>query len=132
MARTRLGPRRRPANINFDLRRVAAAKEIRRGRVNAKNIKIKVLLPQGKNVEVKKRGQVVRRMRVRRKSIFPAAVRNRTYGYFQKIKIRQRCTVRLQNSTSVQCGFQNISVKLPYLDILACNICSVNRSLFIR
>ena len=80
MARTRLGLRRRPAKINFDLRRVAAAKEIRRGRVNAKNIKIKVLLPQGKNVEVKKRDQVVRRMRVRRKSIFPAAVRNRTYG----------------------------------------------------
>ena len=80
MARTRFTPRRRPANINFDLRRVAAAKEIRRGRVNAKNIKIKVLLPQSKNIEVKKRGQVVRRMRVRRKSIFPAAVRKRTYG----------------------------------------------------
>ena len=80
MARTRLGPRRGPANINFDLRRVAAAKELRRGRVNAKNIKIKVLLPQSKNIEVKQRGQVVRRMRVRRKSIFPAAVRNRTYG----------------------------------------------------
>ena len=80
MARTRFTPRRRPANINFDLRRVAAAKEIRRGRVNAKNIKIKVLLPQSKNIEVKKRGQVVRRMRVRRKSIFPAAVGNRTYG----------------------------------------------------
>ena len=80
MARTRFTPRRRPANINFDLRRVAAAKEIRRGRVNAKNIKIKVLLPQSKNIEVKKRGQVVRRMRVRRKLIFPAAVRNRTYG----------------------------------------------------
>ena len=80
MARTRFTPRRRPANINFDLRRVAAAKEIRRGRVNAKNIKIKVLLPRSKNIEVKKRGQVVRRMRVRRKSIFPAAVRNRTYG----------------------------------------------------
>ena len=79
MARTRFTPRRRPANMNFYLRRVAAAKEIRR-RVNAKNIKIKVLLPQGKNVEVKKRGQVIRRMRVRRKSIFPAAVRNRTYG----------------------------------------------------
>ena len=79
MARTRFTPRRRPANMNFDLRRVAAAKEIRK-RVNAKNIKIKVLLPQGKNVEVKKRGQVIRRMRVRRKSIFPAAVRNRTYG----------------------------------------------------
>ena len=79
MARTRFTPRRRPANMNFDLRRVAAAKEIRR-RVNAKNIKIKVLLPQGKNVEVKKRDQVIRRMRVRRKSIFPAAVRNRSYG----------------------------------------------------
>ena len=79
MARTRFTPRRRPANMNFDLRRVAAAKEIRR-RVNAKNIKIKVLLPQSKNVEVKRRGEVIRRMRVRRKSIFPAAVRNRTYG----------------------------------------------------
>ena len=80
MARTRFTPRRRPANINFDLRRVAAAKEIRRGRVNAKNIKIKVLLPQRKDVEVKQRGQVVRRMTVRRKSIFPAAVRNRRCG----------------------------------------------------
>ena len=82
MARTRFTPRRRPANINFDLaaKLVAAAKEIRRGKVNTKNIKIKVFLPQSKNIEVKKRGQVVRRMRVRRKSIFPAAVRNRTYG----------------------------------------------------
>ena len=80
MARTRFTPRRRPANINFDQRRVASANEIRRGRVNAKNIKIKVLLPQIKDVEVKQRGQVVRRMTVRRKSIFPAAVRNRRYG----------------------------------------------------
>ena len=91
MARTRFTPRRRPANMNFDLRRlaaanenyrrVAAAKEMnRRRRVNAKDVKIKVLLPQGKNVEVKRRGEVIRRMRVRRKSIFPAAVRNRTYG----------------------------------------------------
>ena len=80
MARTRFTPRRRPANINFDQRRVASAKEIRRGRVNAKNIKIKVLLPQIKDVEVKQRGQVVRRMTVCRKSIFPAAVRNRRYG----------------------------------------------------
>ena len=80
MARTRFTPHRRPANMNFDLRRVAAAKEIRRGRINAKNIKIKVLLPQRKDVEVKQRGQVVRRMTVRRKSIFPAAVRNCRYG----------------------------------------------------
>ena len=80
MARTRFTPRRRPANMNFNLRKVAAAKEIRRGRINAKNIKIKVLLPQRKDVEVKQRGQVVRRMTVRTKSIFPAAVRNRRYG----------------------------------------------------
>ena len=56
MARTRAVPRRRPApaNINFDMRRVAAAKEIanaRRNRIN--NFQIKFLLPQGKNIEVK-------------------------------------------------------------------------------
>ena len=48
MARTRAVPRRGP-NINFNLRRFAAAKEIanlRRARI--KNIKIKFLLPQGK------------------------------------------------------------------------------------
>ena len=81
MARTRFTPRRRPQNINFNQRRVAAAKEIaNRRRQNAKNFKIKVLLPQSRNVEVKQRGQVIRRMRVGRKAIFPAAVRNRRYG----------------------------------------------------
>lgn len=82
MVRTRFTPRRiRPQNINFDERRTAAAKEIaNRRRTNAKNIKIKVLLPQSKRVEVKQRGQVVRRMTVRRRSIFPAAVRNRRCG----------------------------------------------------
>ena len=79
MARTRVTVRRRP-NINFDLRRVAAAKEI----VNCKgtrgnNIKTKFLLPQGKDVEVKQRGVVVRKMRVRRKAIFPGAVRQVRY-----------------------------------------------------
>ena len=54
MAWTRAVPWRRPANINFDLRRVAAAKEIANHRRNSiKNIKIKILLPQGKDVEVK-------------------------------------------------------------------------------
>ena len=80
MARTRAVPRRRP-NINFNLRRFAAAKEIgncRRTRV--KNIKKKFLLPQGKNVEVKQRGVVVRKMRVRRKSIFLPDVRQARYG----------------------------------------------------
>ena len=71
--------RRRP-NINFDLRRVAAAKEIancRRTRLN--NIKIKFLLPHGKDVEVKQRGVVVRKMHVRRKAIFPGGVRQVRY-----------------------------------------------------
>ena len=80
MARTRAVPRRRP-NINFDLRRFAAAKEIaNRRRARIKNIKIKFLLPQGKNVEVKQRGVVVRKMRVRRKSIFPGNARQGRYG----------------------------------------------------
>ena len=81
MARTRAVPRRRPANINFNLRRVAAAKEIANRRRNrVENIKIKLLLPQGKNIEVKQRGIVVRRMRVRRCTIFPGRVRNVRYG----------------------------------------------------
>ena len=80
MARTRATPRRRP-NVNFNMRRFAAAKEIaNQRRIRAKNIKIKMLLPQGKNVEVKKRGIVVRKMRVRRKSIFPGDVRQNRYG----------------------------------------------------
>ena len=75
MSRTRAVLRRGP-NINFDLRRFAAANEIaNRRRASIKNIKIKFLLPQGKNVEVKQRGVVVRKMRVRRKSIFPGNVR---------------------------------------------------------
>ena len=46
----------RPANINFDQRRVAATKEIANRRGNGiENIKTKILLPQGKNVEVKHR-----------------------------------------------------------------------------
>ena len=78
MARTRAVPRRRLANINFNQRRVAAAKEIARRR-RIENIKIKILLPQGKNVEVRHRGNVVRRMKVRRRAIFPGKVRNVRY-----------------------------------------------------
>ena len=53
MARTRAVPWRRPGpgNINFDMRRVTAPKEIanaRRNRIN--NIKIKFLLRQGKTL----------------------------------------------------------------------------------
>ena len=61
MARTKAVPQQRPANINFDIRRVAAMKEVanaRRNRIN--DIEIKFLLPQGKNVKVKKSRNVVR------------------------------------------------------------------------
>ena len=82
MSRTRAVPQRRPGNINFHLRRVAAAKEIanvrRRNRID--KIKIKLLLPQGKNIEVKQRGNVARRMRVRRCAIFPGRISNVRYG----------------------------------------------------
>ena len=79
MARTRAVPQQRPANINFNQRRVAAAKEIARRR-RIENSKIKILLPQGKNVKVRHRGNV-RRMKVRRHAIFPGKVRNVRYGY---------------------------------------------------
>ena len=78
MARTRVVQRRRP-NINFNNRRVAAAKEMRR-RVRASDVKIKFLLPQSKNVEVKVRGNIVRRMRVRRVAKHGAKKRNVRYG----------------------------------------------------
>ena len=78
MARTRAVPRRR-RNVNFDARRVAAAKEMRR-RIRASDVKIKFLLPQSKNIEVKVRGNVVRRMRVRRVANHRAKKRNVRYG----------------------------------------------------
>ena len=78
MARTRAVPRRRP-NVNFDNRRFAAAKEMAR-RVRASDVKIKFLLPQVKNVEVKVRGNVVRRMRVQRLAKHSAKKRNVRYA----------------------------------------------------
>ena len=78
MARTRVVQRRRP-NINFDNRRVAAAKEMRR-RIRASDVKIKFLLPRSKDIEVKVRGNVVRRMKVRRVAKHGAKKRNVRYG----------------------------------------------------
>ena len=73
---------RRPNN-NFNNERFAAAKEIANARKHRKShqcrFKVKSVLPQGKNVEVKHRGKVVRRMRVHRRAIFPASVRERRY-----------------------------------------------------
>ena len=77
MARTR-GGLARLAN-NFDNRRFAAAKEIANARRRNNRSRIKSVLPQGKNVAVKVCGNVVRRMRVRRRGIFPAVLRNRYY-----------------------------------------------------
>ena len=78
MARTRAVPRRRP-NINFDARRVAAAKEMRRC-IRASDVKIKFLLPRIRDIEVKVRGNVVRKMKVRRVAKHGAKKRNVRYG----------------------------------------------------
>ena len=78
MPRTRAAARRM-SNINFNNRRFAAARAAmdNRNRGRRTNFKIKFLLPQGRDVEVKHHGRVVRQMRVRRKAIFSAAVRER-------------------------------------------------------
>ena len=48
-------------------------------RISNRRYKIKRLIAQPKNVEVKRNGVVVRRMVVRRKAIFPSARRRREY-----------------------------------------------------
>ena len=78
MARTRAILRQRP-NINFDNRRVAAAKEMARC-VKVSDVKIKFLLRQVRNIELKVRGNVVRKMRVRRIAKHGAKKRNVRYG----------------------------------------------------
>ena len=77
MARTRGGLAKR--RNNFNNRRFAAAKEIANTRRRNNRFKIKFFLPQSKNVDAKIHGNVVRKMRVRRRSIFPAMQRNRQY-----------------------------------------------------
>ena len=89
MARTRLVPRQRPnpnvnlnipgADVHFQVKRVAATKELGR-RVRASDVKIKFLLPRVKDVEVKHRGRVVRKMKVRRVAKHGAKKRNVRYG----------------------------------------------------
>ena len=86
MARTRLVPRRRPnpnpnprPDVDFQAQRVAATKEQAR-RVRASDVKIKFLLPRVKDVEVKYRGNVVRKIKVRRVAKHGAKKRNVRYG----------------------------------------------------
>ena len=78
MPRARAAAQRQPNN-NFNNRRFVVAKELANAsklRTNTR-FKIKFLLPQGKNIEVKEDGNVVRQIRVCRRAIFPANVRER-------------------------------------------------------
>ena len=59
-------------------RQVAGVKNIEE-RVRNRRFKTKRLLPKPRNIEVKKRGVVVRRMVVRSEKIFPAEVRRAYY-----------------------------------------------------
>ena len=78
MVTTRLGGPPRRVN-NFENRRFAAGKETVNACRRDNIFKIKFLLPQGKNIDVKVRGNVVTNIRVRRCSIFPVLLRNRQY-----------------------------------------------------
>ena len=72
---------RRMLNNDFNNRRFGAARAGMDNRNGGRrtNFNIKFLLPQGRDVEVKHYGRVVRQMRARRKAIFSAAVRERRY-----------------------------------------------------
>ena len=80
MPRTRVTVGRMP-NSDFNNSRFFAARATMDNRNigRRRNFKIKFLLPQVRNVKVKHRGRVVRQMRVHRKAIFPAMVRERQY-----------------------------------------------------
>ena len=66
-------------DVDFQAQRVAATKENRR-RIRVSDVKIKFLLPRVKDVEVKYRGNVVRKMKVRRVEKHGAKKRNVRYG----------------------------------------------------
>ena len=66
-------------NPNFDRQRVATTKEMRR-RIRVSDVKIKFLLPRFKDIKVKKRGIVLRKMKVRRIAKHCAKKRNVRYG----------------------------------------------------
>ena len=59
-------------------RQVPVVKNIE-GRVHNKRFKTKSLLPQPRNIEVKKGGAVLRRVVMRRETIFPAEIRRAYY-----------------------------------------------------
>ena len=77
MASTR-GVLARRAN-GFDNRRFVAAKEIANACRRNDRFKIKFVLSYSKNVDVKVCGNVVRRIRVRGRAIFPAVLNIECY-----------------------------------------------------
>ena len=90
MVRTRAAPKRNLRWIPGKAAAAAAArlkrptggvgvKNIENMRRRNKDIKIKRLLVQTKNIQVKHRCRLVRRMTVRRRAIFPATRRQREY-----------------------------------------------------
>ena len=85
MARTRLIARAKYnlRRANYQPLRVRSEIKNIEGRIWNRDIKIKQIIPQSQNIEVKKNGQVVRRMTVRRKTIFPG---NRPVKYWNHVK----------------------------------------------
>ena len=68
---------------NYQRRRVRSGIKNIDGRIRNRDIKIKQIIPQFWNIEIKKNGQVVRRMTVRRKTIF---LGNRLVEYWYHVK----------------------------------------------
>ena len=74
MARTKLIIARANYNrrrANYQRRRIRSGIENTEGRIGNRDIKRKQIIPQSQNIEDKKNGQIVRRMTVRRETIFP-------------------------------------------------------------
>ena len=79
MARTRGGINNAARRNIFNNRRFAAAKKTANLHRRNCEIKIKFLLTQSKRVQVKHRGNVTRKMTIRRHTVYPARRRNREF-----------------------------------------------------
>ena len=76
-ARSSLNNLARAKQDYFENKRLVAQKQIQQRR-NAR-FKIKKVIPQRRVIQVKKRGNIVRKMNVRRRAIYPATKRIREY-----------------------------------------------------
>ena len=63
---------------------MCCCKEIANAHRGNNRFKIKLLLPQGKNIDAKVHGNVVGQVRVRRCAVFPARCRDRQYYHINK------------------------------------------------